>query len=256
MKLIMKSLLLGVAAAACGAELELRFGFEGAPGSLTKLDRNDLARRGAFCRYKPDRAGGKAPERVAEAPAVLGKNSRSSLRGNGALVWIKRDGKPFRFAEGFSFQFWFKPEELPEKPFYFAVFNKSWRVGCNPRSGRFFVQNLANREQCFSAPVALETGRWRLLTVTGKAEEIRIWLDGRPLCKRRMKQPLPESPELFFGNGSPYGTDFFPGLLDEPMLFRGALTEAEIREYAAGKAPGRRLCRRDGCPGWTVRPGR
>ena len=134
MKLIMKSLLLGVAAAACGAELELRFGFEGAPGPLTKLDRNDLARRGAFCRYKPDRAGGKAPERVAEAPAVLGKNSRSSLRGNGALVWIKRDGKPFRFAEGFSFQFWFKPEELPEKPFYFAVFNKSWRVGCNPRS--------------------------------------------------------------------------------------------------------------------------
>ena len=73
MKLIMKSLLLGVAAAACGAELELRFGFEGAPGSLTKLDRNDLARRGAFCRYKPDRAGGKAPERVAEAPAVLEK---------------------------------------------------------------------------------------------------------------------------------------------------------------------------------------
>lgn len=237
MKLIMKSLLLGVAAAACGAELELRFGFEGVPGPLTKLDRNDLARRGAFCRYKPDRAGGKAPERVAEAPAVLGKNSRSSLRGNGALVWIKRDGKPFRFAEEFSFQFWFKPEELPEKPFYFAVFNKSWRVGCNPRSGRFFVQNLANREQCFSAPVALETGCWHLLTVTGKAEEIRIWLDGRPLCKRRMKQPLPESPELFFGNGSPYGTEFFPGLLDEPMLFRGVLTEVEIREYAAGKLP-------------------
>lgn len=235
-----RCLTLGAGVLACcmaaWGDATLFFDFEGAPGAVSTNPRS--VDGGSFLRLRENNRSKQTPELAAEVPPALAARSRTSLRVNRGLAWLKPLGKGevYRFAPDFSVNFWFRGDQAPDKAAFFGCFNKSWRFGYQPSNQRFYFQNLARAEKEFSAVVPFPGGSWHMLTLVGRPGELEFYLDGKNIGKRKIKQALADSPELFLGNAAAHDSGWFDGWIDEFSLWDQALKPAEIAALFQGGA--------------------
>jgi hypothetical protein len=178
-----------------------------------------------------DRSGRGNSGRILGAQRVAGRFGRA-LRFDGSRdVVAVRDSASLDFKRGMTLEAWVKPTGGPRR--WRPVIVKQRRSGAAyglftaGRKGRTSARLRTTRVGKLSGRPGRSGGAWKHLAATWNGKVMRLYVNGRPVGKKRLSKRAAKSAGRLLIGGSRGGS--FKGLIDEVRIYRRALKPARIR---------------------------